>query len=166
MLADLYGAPGTKFPQHKQFVLLIERDAHEGVQIVVDLKWLSWLVLIPCAILLMRFDLSLRTDHLLHHSQQLEIHTRERDWTPLGVQMEGGVRVRADHCVMLGEAGHIGQFGFGGADGQLREKRLEMPFLSLSLSLKDFKAKVKARISHNPDWTFSQTETFYSSLMN
>lgn len=28
----------TKFPQHKQFVLLVEGDAHERVQIVVDLR--------------------------------------------------------------------------------------------------------------------------------
>jgi hypothetical protein len=108
----LHRSPGAEFPQHKQLILFrknncfyipqfpptfIECNAHEWIQIVMD--------------------------QLLHRGQYLEIDTIKRDGPALGIKVERCMGVCANDGMVLGKTGHVGQFGFGGANGQLEDKK-------------------------------------------
>ena len=85
---------------------LIEGNAHEGVQVVVH--------------------------QLFHHGQQLQVDPCKGNWTPLGIQVEGGVRVGANDRVMFCEAGHVRQFCFGRANGELHTMNEHAPWEAMN----------------------------------
>lgn len=99
----------AKFPQQEHLLLLVKRHSEERVQVVVD--------------------------HLLQDRQHGEVFAVEADRPPLRIEVERGVRVRADDSVMLVERCHVTQLSLRAADGELKLTLATFVHLEIGLDI-------------------------------